>query len=337
MMTAFDPEDMPPIEEILALANRAPSVHNTQPWRWRLKGPLVELNSDYGRHLPQADPTGRDLMLSCGAALHHLQAASAAFGWSAHARRFPDPRHRGTIAEVRLKRTPVPRDAVARLRAIKLRQTDRRRFGSWPVPPQQLAALAVAGSAWGAQVMPVTDAGIRRRLVKLTLRANDLQSKSPHYSLEVAAWVRPHDTHGVPPGNIPTADSAVHTQDQLARRFPGGTMRDLSPEPAGMEDAMLLVCTSSDDAISQLRAGEAMSAVWLDATDSGLTVVPQTQALEVMETRREIQQDLLNDRAYPQLVLRVGWLTLNRPPIPETPRRAVLDSLTRDSDPLPRS
>lgn len=149
MTAASESQSMAPIEEILALANRAPSVHNTQPWRWRLKGSRVELHVDYRRHLSQADPSGRALMLSCGAVLHHFQAAAAAFGWSAKARRLPRDPQRGKIAVIDLERVPVPGDAVERMRAIKLRQTDRRRFGSWPVPARHLATLAVAGSAGG--------------------------------------------------------------------------------------------------------------------------------------------------------------------------------------------
>lgn len=171
---------------------------------------------------------------------------------------------------------------------------------------------------------------MRRRLLELTLRAGELENRDPHYALEVAAWVRVDDDKGVPPGNVPSESSSVLPSDRLAGRFPGGSMRDLSPEPAGEGDALLLVCTSSDDPISWLRAGEAMSAVWLEATRVGLTVLPLSQALEVADTRREIQQDILNDRAFPQIILRVGWLSPYRSPVPETPRRAVRDTLGVD-------
>jgi nitroreductase len=53
-------------------ALRAPSVHNTQPWRWRIRPNAVELHADWNRHLVATDPDRRDLVLSCGAALHHV-------------------------------------------------------------------------------------------------------------------------------------------------------------------------------------------------------------------------------------------------------------------------
>ncbi|MDT7613701.1 MAG: hypothetical protein QOF00_1148, partial [Pseudonocardiales bacterium] len=56
----------------------APSVHNTQPWRWRIRTAAAELHADPRRQLDATGPDRRDLVISCGAALHHLQVALAA-------------------------------------------------------------------------------------------------------------------------------------------------------------------------------------------------------------------------------------------------------------------
>ena len=69
------------IRTALALAGRAPSVHNTQPWLWHLGPGSVHLVADDGRRLAATDPDGRDLLVSCGAALHHLRTAFAGLGW----------------------------------------------------------------------------------------------------------------------------------------------------------------------------------------------------------------------------------------------------------------
>jgi nitroreductase len=78
--------DSPPFDDILERAVRAPSVHNTQPWRWRVNGTQVDLLADYNRQLVYADPARRDLMISCGAALHHFQVAAAGLGWATRVR-----------------------------------------------------------------------------------------------------------------------------------------------------------------------------------------------------------------------------------------------------------
>jgi hypothetical protein len=60
--------------EVLAAAARsalrAPSVFNTQPWRWVLEGDVLELRADRQRQLAAADPFGNMLLASCGAAFH---------------------------------------------------------------------------------------------------------------------------------------------------------------------------------------------------------------------------------------------------------------------------
>ena len=87
-----------PADLVAALGHalQAPSVHNTQPWRWRLVDDTVELHADRGRHLVATDPDGRDLVLSCGAALHHLLVALAAQGVEVEVTGCPTRRTAGT-------------------------------------------------------------------------------------------------------------------------------------------------------------------------------------------------------------------------------------------------
>src|SRR3954452_23916125 len=145
----------PPVDDILENACRAPSVHNTQPWRWHVSGQEILLYADRSRRLEVADPSGRDLLISCGAALHHCQVAAAGLGWSARLSRLPDPSDQDLLAVVTLRPSSVAPEQVALLRALRRRRTDRRRFDRWPVPDERLRRLAAVGAAWGAQVLPV--------------------------------------------------------------------------------------------------------------------------------------------------------------------------------------
>ncbi|HEV7249539.1 MAG TPA: hypothetical protein VGN93_21420 [Shinella sp.] len=73
--------DAATLADLAALANRAPSVHNTQPARFALdeEGRIL-LAADLSRHLGIGDPSGRDMGLSCGAALEGMVMALAARG-----------------------------------------------------------------------------------------------------------------------------------------------------------------------------------------------------------------------------------------------------------------
>jgi hypothetical protein len=122
-------------------ALRAPSVHNTQPWRWRLLTDRVELHADRNRHLAATDPDRRDLVLSCGAALHHLRVALAARGLTTAVERMPDPENADHLATVTLAAAgPDPVDAALH-REIGRRRTDRRRMSHRPVPAEHLDEL----------------------------------------------------------------------------------------------------------------------------------------------------------------------------------------------------
>ena len=83
------------------MATRAPSIHNSQPWLWRMGPHGLELHADPTRRLPRTDPVGRDQVISCGAALHHLLVALAANGQGARVHRLPDPARRRPFGDRR--------------------------------------------------------------------------------------------------------------------------------------------------------------------------------------------------------------------------------------------
>jgi len=295
-----------PIEEMLTLACRAPSIQNTQPWLWRFSGDQLDLYADFSRQLSLADPTGRDLILSCGAALHHLQVAAAGLGWSTQVTRMPhegDPHHLATIRFEPVTGTP---DAYIRMLAISSRRTDRRPVTDWSVPQGRLTQLAEEGQQWGALVTVVDDA-TRERLTDLTLTAHLQQQADLSYLQEEAAARQAHpEAHGTRPA--PQADAA---------------------------DRMLLIATAADDTLSRLRAGEALSALWLLAEEGGLIVVPLSQGVEVDNTYRTLQENVLGGRSCPQILLRVGWLHEGVEPLPATSRRPLEEVLVRHEVPRP--
>jgi hypothetical protein len=308
------------VDSIIDYARLAPSVHNTQPWTWHVRDEHVDLYAELSRRLVHTDPDGRDLMISCGAALHHLQVAARALGWSARVQRVPNPYDKALVARVTLSAKPAVPDGPEILDAIKRRRTDRRRFSSWPLPAERLNSLALVGNQWGANVLPVYEDDAKARLERLTKRADELQKRDPRYTEELDRWTTYWGTQGVPVGHIPK-EATVGSADVLNRRFGGGLLDDPEIDADAPADGMLLICTSSDDTVSRIRAGEALSAVWLQATREHMSLVPLSQALEVAETRAALQRDVLDDLAFAQLILRLGWLPLDREPLAAAARR----------------
>src|ERR1700761_4177750 len=88
------------IKDAVSLACQAPSLHNSQPWRWVAGDGALRLFLDPHRGM-NYDPSGRDALIGCGAALHHLKVAMAAGGWRTRVDRFPDrndPTHLGSLS-----------------------------------------------------------------------------------------------------------------------------------------------------------------------------------------------------------------------------------------------
>ena len=330
-MTQLDPATA---RAVIALANRAPSVHNAQPWRWRIGEHALHLFSDPSRALPATDPGGRDLRISCGAALHHLRIALLAAGWASTVRRLPDPAHPEHLAVIEPSPAQPRPDDLALARAIEFRRSDRRLFSTWPVPAEFLPKLARAAAGEGAELHLVVSGSARAEVSRLIEEAAVEQALTPGLPQETATWTGRGRAaqEGVPAANVPVQRDGVvpirhftgaeQDQNQLGRDESDGTV-------------LAILATPTDTAADQLRAGEALSAVLLAATSLGLATDPVSQPLEVPVTRAGLRSALLAGAAEPQILLRLGWAPISATPVPQTGRRPVDDSIDAMDHPWP--
>src|SRR5437868_10114880 len=72
-------------------ATWAPSLHNTQPWSFTIDGDQVGVRPDLDRLLPLADQGGRQMLISCVAAIFNLRTSLGAAGRLAVTELLPDP------------------------------------------------------------------------------------------------------------------------------------------------------------------------------------------------------------------------------------------------------
>ena len=144
--------DAEAMRAVLTLATRAPSVHNSQPWYWRVGPSTLNLYADSSRHLPRTDPDRRDMLLSCGAGLHHCTVALAAIGWRAKIHRLPDPSEPGHLAAVEVVAQSPGELDVTLAAAIARRRTDRRTYSPWPVPWGDIALMGARAARAGVML-----------------------------------------------------------------------------------------------------------------------------------------------------------------------------------------
>jgi nitroreductase len=324
-MTASISESARQLTAAAQASLHAPSVFNTQPWRWRITGDTMELYADPSRQLDSTDPDGRLLLISCGAALHHARTALAAAGFSATVDRLPEPARPELLARVRLG-NPVPADPEAQRMAsvIARRRTDRRAFGDRQVPVELLTRLRRFVEHQGAylHVVPREQVPV---LAISTERAAGAELDDAAYRDELDRWTnRPQWTgDGVPPD---TAVQPALRRVPVRDFAPAGTAGLTAGEAVDEGAAYVILFGPSDERGDLLRAGEALSALLLLATAEGLATAPLSEAVEVAWPRR-LLKGLLADLGEPYLAVRLGYPT-SREPLPPSPRRSPADAIT---------
>ncbi len=311
------------IRDAVWLACRAPSLHNSQPWRWVAEGHVVQLFVDPDSAPSHTDTTGRETLIGCGAALDHFRVAMAAAGWTANVDRFPNPNNRRHLASIDFN----PMDFVTdghrqRADAILRRRTDRLPFEApkdWESFEEELRRSVDVDDV---RLDAVPDE-LRPEVAEASQLTESLRLYDSPYHAELTGWTTDFNVaDGIPQSSLISA--AESDRVDVGRTFPVTHNPERRQEVSEDHSKIVVLSTYDDTHDSLLRCGEMLSAVLLDATTAGLATCTLTHITEVPASR-QILSTLIGQTTTPQVLIRIGRVPSGEDVVPPTPRRPIDD------------
>ncbi|GAA1594330.1 MULTISPECIES: Acg family FMN-binding oxidoreductase [Kribbella] len=278
------------VDVLLSAAVAAPSMHNTQPWRFEVGGRVLDVYLDGSRTLPAEDPTGRAMRIAAGAATFNLRCAAETLGYGAWFGLAPYPGDEpDLLARIVLEPTAARDDELTDLaRYIPYRHTDREPSDAVPIAEDVRVALMRAAHAEGAELTWLGDDDIRS-VLELIVDADLREIHDWRRRAERARWVggeRPVD-------GVPSAALGPRSEG-----YPSA-VRDMGIRPADRQRAerrfeqhpdLAVLSTESDEPADHVTAGAALERVLLTATRAGVSASFLNQPLEYDDLRREVQR-----------------------------------------------
>jgi hypothetical protein len=301
--------DAPAVHALMTAAVAAPSIHNTQPWRFGLDpgSRSIEVRLDRQRPLPRTDPDLRAQYLSVGAAVFNLRVAAAHLGWDPVVHLCPAPADPELLATVRLAVPGI--DAQASLaelyEAVERRHTSRMPFTGRPVPDSVVTEMLTSARAEGAH-LEVPDIMGTRRLLRLTQAAESRNALHPARTAEARHWITGPDTdtaYGIPLSALGPRDAG----GRMPVRDFTGTLPVPRPPALRFERHVQvgLLWTTHDRREDWLRAGQALERVLLAATRRGVRTSMLHQAMEWPDLREAAAGS--RRRCRPHVLVRFGY------------------------------
>ncbi|MGV0627799.1 Acg family FMN-binding oxidoreductase [Mycolicibacter minnesotensis] len=311
------------LAEAVRLACRAPSLHNSQPWRWVAERGRLDLYLEPDRAV-HGDQSAREALISCGAVLDHLRVAMAAAGWTADIERFPDAANSEHLASIGFTASDRVTDLQGRFAgAILARRTDRLPLLA---PSNWAQFLTVLHASVSGQVrLRVLDDELRGSLVEASELTEALRLYDSSYHAELGWWTAPFEVYdGIPASALISAEESDRVD--IGRTFPVTRNSQRRVEVGNDHAKIVLLSTATDQPGDALACGEALSTVLLECTMAGLATCPVTHLTEVPEGRA-LLAGLVGSDDLPQILIRVGGApALEKAPAP-TPRRPLAEVL----------
>ena len=282
------------VDHLVATAARAPSVHNTQPWRFLARECAIELHADTGRRL-HADRGGREMLISCGGALFGLRLGIRELGYRPVVDLLPEPARPGLLARVWLgERAEMTAEERQMLVAMPHRHTHRGPFRPGPLPPGLLPRLQHDALIEGATLALITDPVMYQKLAALAAAAGRRGAADPVIRAETRRWSRRPDaaaSDGVPAQAFPAA--GARAPGRLPQRdFDLGRGIGLLPDGGAPALATAVLITTGDGPADWLRAGQAMHRLLIRAATGWVFASLHTQPLEIPAVRELIRSRL---------------------------------------------
>lgn len=310
--TAFTP--------LIEHAIRAPSGHNTQPWRFTLGADCITIAPDFSKRLPVVDPDNRELFISLGCAAENLRIAASHHGYATTTAIAAD----GAIT-ITLQQPGIIPDPL--LAQIARRQTNRATADGRRIPPSALNDILAASQSAGVQLHAWENGSPAfARLGALVMAGNTAQMRDPAFKHELLTWIRynrkdsertrdglSYAVMGAP--NLPRWLTALIIRLMLNPRSQNNSDR----KKIAVASHLLLIASDGDNIPAWIATGGVLQRLLLQLAAHGIASAWLNQPCEVAALRTRLADECPG--AHPQILLRLGYAA----PLPYALRRPLAE------------
>lgn len=307
----MDKQNVPYIP-IIEQAVKAPSGHNTQPWIFDIEKNEVIIRPDFSKSLPVVDPCHRELYISLGCAAENFSIAASAFGYRTEIKvEKTDKEYR-----IRLQTTPdksIPPSPLYPF--IGKRQVNRRVYDSRIIPEKSMMQIMHISREdevrFYAFQNGTSDFEILRKYI---LEGNNRQMNDTAFKDELKSWMRFNKKHseatrdGLSYAVFGAPDLPAFISRPVMSSFLKSSIQNKGDNRKITSSSHLLLFTTNDNTVeSWMASGRTLQRFLLTAAREGIACAFLNQPCEVEKLAMEIQNNLLTDKAYPTLLLRLGY------------------------------
>lgn len=304
--------------EIVQYAVKAPSGHNTQPWKFRIKNDSIEILPDFDLTLTAVDNTRREMYISLGCATENLCIAATHFGYEYHI-----VKSNGQSVIVQLKKSSTGEDPL--FNVIAQRQTNRSVYQKRKIAADTLQLI---------QQVPLepnvgmyffeNGSSLADTLTTFIARGNTIQMTDKAFKEELLNWIRFNKKQ------IRQTNNGLTFQTLGFPSLPGFMARviinsHLKPAQQNKSDLekvyssshLILFTTQHNTPEEWIALGRSLERFLLKTTALGIANGYMNQPCEVTALANELQRTLPVNNEFPTLLLRIGYAPVQ----PYAPRK----------------
>jgi len=302
------------IELLARYGTLAPSTHNTQPWKCKIKGDTLQIFIDFSKKIPVADPLCRDMYISLGALIKNVELAASAFGVEARTRSLAKDFDDDLVAEISFPNLDRAKDPASSplLEGILRRQNYR---GFFTEKFDEKAFTQVLGAAVkprsGVSVAAAGEKDVIEALAQLTVKGLRMAYATEEFRKEISSYInhnlsrKRRGLHGYSL-RLNTPQSFVIPKI-MKRKDIGAKLGALNYKSFIRSSAVLVLTTQKDTPRDWLEVGKTMEEIMVRASIAGLATSIYTAAIEMPGLRQEVAKTLkLQKSALPQILFCVG-------------------------------
>lgn len=307
--------------KIVQYASKAPSGHNTQPWKFCISEDSIAIIPNLEVSLPVVDSDNRELFISLGCALENLSIAANHFGYEIKV----ITRNTESITANFSKNLNTTRDQL--FYQIDKRQTNRSVYNGVTVSDKVLEQFKALHKESHIQIYLIeAKSPLADLLSEYIMKGNEIQMDDQAFRDELLAWMRfnkkqlraTQDGLSYQVFGNPALPKAIARP--IVSLFLKPNKQNKSDKKRVASSSHLVVCTTRHNSVEEwIDLGRTLQRFLLKATELGIAYAFMNQPCEVETLASKLKEVLPFNKEYPTLILRIGYAQS----VPYSPRKEI--------------